>query len=218
MALTLRMACWIVCVLPFAIAPAHADEDEAQPRSPRWRPCMSRRRRWRRCGKFLTAYGTVGFSAEHLADHFGAVPGARRRVDVVTGQSVRKGDALARAAPTAAAALELQRVQNDAQFARKELARTRELVRPSIWRRIPISPLPSRPRTMRRRTGFRQRPLRRHRRAHAARRARRRGRGHRRTRRRSYRPRHGIRACRRHIRSAPGSCRRACRDRPSACR
>jgi RND family efflux transporter MFP subunit len=48
-------------------------------------------------------------------------------IDVVAGQAVRKGDALLVLQPTAAAALELQRAQNDAQFARKELARTREL-------------------------------------------------------------------------------------------
>lgn len=75
----------------------------------------------------IVAFGTQAFSADAL--HAISVPYQARvaKVDVVAGQSVRKGDALIVLAPTAAAALELRRAENDAAFASKELARTRQL-------------------------------------------------------------------------------------------
>lgn len=75
----------------------------------------------------LAAYGTAEFSAD--ASQAVSVPYQARvlGVAVVAGQAVRKGDALITLRPTTAAALELQRADNDAQFARQQLARTREL-------------------------------------------------------------------------------------------
>ena len=75
----------------------------------------------------LVAYGTAEFSAD--AAQALSVPYQARvlGVAVVAGQAVRKGDALVTLRPTAAAALELQRAGNYAQFARQQLARTREL-------------------------------------------------------------------------------------------
>jgi RND family efflux transporter MFP subunit len=127
MALTLRMACWIVCVLPFTITPAHADEDEAQPAVATVATVHVAPATLAPMRQTLAAYGTVGYSASALQTI--SVPYQARvvSVDVVTGQSVRKGDALLVLQPTAAAALELQRAQNDARFARKELARTQTL-------------------------------------------------------------------------------------------
>ncbi|HST28575.1 MAG TPA: efflux RND transporter periplasmic adaptor subunit [Rudaea sp.] len=127
MALTLRMACWIVCVLPFAIAPVFADEDDAQPAVATVATVQVASATLAPMRQFLTAYGTVEFSADALQPL--SVPYQARvvRVAVVAGQAVRKGDALVVLAPTAAATLELQRAGNDAQFARKELARTQTL-------------------------------------------------------------------------------------------
>jgi RND family efflux transporter MFP subunit len=112
----------------FIAAPvAHADEDDAQPEvaavaTVRVAPATLAPMR-----QTLAAFGTVGYSASALQTI--SVPYQARvvSVDVVAGQSVRKGDALLVLQPTAAAALELQRAQNDAQFARKELARTQTL-------------------------------------------------------------------------------------------
>jgi RND family efflux transporter MFP subunit len=120
--------CSLACALLFAVAPvAHADEDDAQPEvaavaTVRVAPATLAPMR-----QTLVAYGTVGYSASALQTI--SVPYQARvvSVDVVAGQAVRKGDALLVLQPTAAAALELQRAQNDAQFARKELARTQAL-------------------------------------------------------------------------------------------
>ena len=77
--------------------------------------------------EILTAFGTIAFSADALQTL--SVPYQARvvKVAVVAGQAVRKGDALLVLQPTAGAALELQRADNDATFARKELERTRQL-------------------------------------------------------------------------------------------
>lgn len=77
--------------------------------------------------QYISAFGTLAFSADALQTL--SVPYQARvvRVDVVAGQLVRKGDALVELQPTAAAALELQRADNDARFANTQLARTREL-------------------------------------------------------------------------------------------
>jgi RND family efflux transporter MFP subunit len=123
-----RAICALACALLFASMPvAHADEDDAQPEvaavaTVRVAPATLAPMR-----QTLAAFGTVGYSASALQTI--SVPYQARvlRVAVVAGQAVRKGDALLVLAPTAAAALELQRAGNDAQFARKELARTREL-------------------------------------------------------------------------------------------
>lgn len=126
--MTLRIALQLACVLALAAAPAaHADEDDAQPEvaavaTVRVAPATLAPMR-----QTLAVFGTVGYSASALQTI--SVPYQARvvNVDVVAGQSVRKGDALLMLQPTAAAALELQRAQNDAQFARMELARTQTL-------------------------------------------------------------------------------------------
>lgn len=106
---------------------AHADEDDAQPEVAAVATVRAAPATLAPMQQSLAAYGTVGYSASALQTI--SVPYQARvvSVDVVAGQAVHNGDALLVLQPTAAAALELQRAQNDAQFARKELARTREL-------------------------------------------------------------------------------------------
>jgi len=126
--MTLRIALWLACVLALAAAPAaHADEDDAQPAVAAVATVRVAPATLAPMKNSLTAFGTVSFSADALQTV--SVPYQARvaSVTVVAGQAVRKGDALVVLAPTAAAALELQRAGNDAQFARKELTRTREL-------------------------------------------------------------------------------------------
>jgi RND family efflux transporter MFP subunit len=120
--------CALTCVLLFASVPvAHADEDDAQPEVAAVATVRVATATLAPMRQTLAAYGTVGYSASALQTI--SVPYQARvvSVDVVAGQAVRKGDALLVLQPTPAAALELQRAQNDAQFARKELARTQNL-------------------------------------------------------------------------------------------
>lgn len=125
-------SCWIVtfaCTLILIASPfAHSDEDD-QPAphvttvaNVRVAPATLAPMR-----QSIAAFGTLAFSADTL--HAISVPYQARvaKVDVVAGQAVRKGDALLVLQPTAAAALELQRAENDAAFASKELARSRQL-------------------------------------------------------------------------------------------
>lgn len=120
--------CSLACALLFACAlVAHADEDDVQPAVPAVATVHVAPATLAPMKNFLTAYGTVNFSADALQAL--SVPYQARVVSVavVAGQAVRKGDPVLVLQPTAAATLELQRAQNDAQFAGKELARTREL-------------------------------------------------------------------------------------------
>lgn len=128
MEMSRRAACWLACVFVLAVSPtAQADEDDAAAQvavvaTVRVAPATLAPMR-----QTLAAYGTADFSADAL--HTLSVPYQSRvvRVEVVSGQAVRKGDALVSLQPTSAAALELERADNDAQFARKELARVRAL-------------------------------------------------------------------------------------------
>ncbi|MBS0571516.1 MAG: efflux RND transporter periplasmic adaptor subunit [Proteobacteria bacterium] len=125
MEMTRFATCWLACAILGAAAPiAHAEEDAAQPAVATVRVAPATLAPMRQS---LTAYGTVDFSADALQPL--SVPYQARvvRVAVVAGQAVHKGDALIVLAPTAASTLELQRAGNDAQFARKELARTQQL-------------------------------------------------------------------------------------------
>lgn len=124
-----RTACWLACALVLAVAPiVHADEDDApKPAVAAVATVHVAPTTLAPMRPTLAAYGTVAYSASALQTI--SVPYQARVVSVavVAGQAVRKGDALLVLQPTAAAALELQRAQNDAQFARKELARTQTL-------------------------------------------------------------------------------------------
>jgi len=116
-------ACALILATPFA----HADEDDAAPQVATVATVHVAPATLAPMQQYLTAYGTLAYSADAL--HAISVPYQARveKVAVVAGQSVRKGDALLALQPTAASALELQRADNDAQFARSQLTRTREL-------------------------------------------------------------------------------------------
>jgi membrane fusion protein (multidrug efflux system) len=77
--------------------------------------------------RYLTAYGTVEFSADHL--HALSVPYQARVVSVLAlaGQALHQGDPIIVLKPTATAELERQHAGSDAQFAQSELHRVRTL-------------------------------------------------------------------------------------------
>ena len=77
--------------------------------------------------RYLTAYGTIEFSADHL--HALSVPYQARVVSVlaVAGQALHLGDPIVILKPTATAELERLRAGSDAQFAQGELHRVRVL-------------------------------------------------------------------------------------------
>lgn len=128
MEVTYRIACALTCALALAITPTvHADADDTAPQAATVATVHVAPATLAPMQQYLTAYGTLAYSADAL--HAISVPYQARveKVDVVAGQAVRKGDAIIALQPTAASALELQRADNDAQFARSQLTRTREL-------------------------------------------------------------------------------------------
>ena len=127
MEMTQRAFCVLVCLLAMATPIAHADADDTAPQAATVATVHVAPATLAPMQQYLTAYGTLAYSADAL--HAISVPYQARveKVDVVAGQAVRKGDAIIALQPTAASALELQRADNDAQFARSQLTRTREL-------------------------------------------------------------------------------------------
>lgn len=128
--MALRFSGIAACACALAvIAPqfANADEDDTTPQVATIATVHVAPATLAPMREYLTAFGTIAFSADALQTL--SVPYQARvvKVDVVAGQAVRKGDALLALQPTAASALELQRANNDAQFARSQLVRTREL-------------------------------------------------------------------------------------------
>lgn len=75
----------------------------------------------------LSAYGMLAFSGDGLRALSVPYQAQVVSVTVAAGQSVHKGQVLLVLRPTAASVLELQRADNDAAFARKELQRTHAL-------------------------------------------------------------------------------------------
>lgn len=116
------------CAFALIAAPfAHADEDDTASQVTTVATVHVAPATLAPMKQYLTAFGTLSYSADTL--HAISVPYQARvdKVAVVAGQSVRKGDALLVLQATSASALELQHADNDAQFARSQLARTREL-------------------------------------------------------------------------------------------
>lgn len=116
------------CAFALISAPrAHSDEDDTAPAVAVVATVHVAPATLAPIREYLTVFGTIAFSADALQTL--SVPYQARvvKVAVVAGQAVHKGDPLLVLQPTAAAALELQRADNDAQFARKELERTRQL-------------------------------------------------------------------------------------------
>lgn len=123
-----RAACWLVCVFVLAVSlTAQADEDDAAAAVATVATVGVAPATLAPMRQTLAVYGTADFSADALQTL--SVPYQSRvvRVEVVAGQALRKGDAIVVLQPTAAAGLELQRADNDARFAVKELDRTRQL-------------------------------------------------------------------------------------------
>ncbi len=128
MEVTQRIVGALTCALGLILAPVvHADEDDTAPPVAAVATVLVAPVTLAPMHQHLPAFGTIAFSANALQTL--SVPYQARvaSVTVVAGQAVRKGDALLVLEPTAAATLELQRADNDAQFARKELDRTRQL-------------------------------------------------------------------------------------------
>lgn len=123
-----RAACGLACAFFFAVSPTtHADEDNAAPQVAAVATVSVAPATLAPMRQTLATHGTAEFSADALQTL--SVPYQSRvtRVEVVAGQAVHKGDALVALQPTAVAALEPERADNDAQFARQQLARARAL-------------------------------------------------------------------------------------------
>ena len=128
MEMSRRAACSLACAFFLAVSlTARADEDDAAAQVAAVAAVSVAPATLEPMRQTLTAYGLAEFSANALQTL--SVPYQSRvtRVEVVAGQAVRKGAALVALQPTAAAALELEHADYDAQFARKELARARAL-------------------------------------------------------------------------------------------